>query len=150
MTQIQLFSPHQFGNVGFGSAFSACSHVLVCCPRGECADVMPLSVRACTIRSSFQALHWPLKHRYSKWISLRWKHYKIWRSKQALLISQVMHIYVSGFGIVAIECNVPIWAFVSSPLLNLNLIAGILVILAQKRISQETIKTLVERETSQG
>lgn len=51
----------QFGIVGFGSA---CNQVLVQRPRGQCTDVMPLSVRACAIRSSFQALHWPLKHWY--------------------------------------------------------------------------------------
>lgn len=107
VTQIQLcssllFSSLQFGIVGFGSAISACSHVLVHRPRGQCTDVMPLSVRACAIRSSFQALHWPLKHWCSKWISLKWKHYKTWRSKQALLISNIIYIYVSGFGIFAI------------------------------------------------
>lgn len=63
--------------------------------------------------------------------------------------SSKIYLY-QAFGIFVIECNVPICALASSPLLNINLIAGKLAILAQKHISLETVKTLVQRETSQG
>lgn len=56
--------------------------------------------------------------------------------------SSKIYLY-QAFGIFAIECNVPICALASSPLLNINLIAGKLAILAQKHISLETLKTLV-------
>lgn len=56
--------------------------------------------------------------------------------------SSNIYLY-QAFGIFAFECNVPICALARSPLLNINLIAGKLAILAQKHVSLETIKTLV-------
>lgn len=55
-------------------------------PRGQCTDVMPLSVRACAIRSSFLALHWPLKQWYTKSILLKRTRYKTWNAKHTLLL----------------------------------------------------------------
>lgn len=136
----------QFGIVGFGSAISACSHVLAHRPGGQCSDVMPPLCESLYHKEFIpgSALATPLH--YSKWISLKWKHYKTWKSKQALLlVSKVIHIYVSGFGIFAIECNIPICALGSSQLLNL--IAGKLVILSQNYTSLwRQQKLLVERE----
>lgn len=98
---------------------------------------MPLSVRACAIRSSFQCLATQtliLKVNLSEMETL-----KTWRSKQThMLISIVIHIYVSGFGIFTIVCNDPICALASSLFLNLNLISGKQVILAQKHTSLKT------------